>query len=192
MRWYGLPTLGLGLAIAIVAIMRFSLLEPDPPANPDDVCEIFREHPVWYDYASRSRERWGTPIATQMAFVYYESSFRSHARPPRTRLLGFIPWRRPTSAYGYAQALALSAAATSGVGDTAGPPGDDAAPLPPPPPCPPAVGRDSRNVADGGASHWWASQLETLEAMGFSRDRSLEMLALCDGDAEAAIQLLCS
>lgn len=103
LRWYGLPSLG--LAIAIVATLRFSLLEPDPPANTENVCEIFREHPVWYDYASRSKERWGTPIATQLAFVYYESSFRSHARPPRSQLLGFIPWTRPTSAYGYAQAL---------------------------------------------------------------------------------------
>lgn len=102
-RWYGLPLLG--LMIAVWASLRFSLLEPDPPRSTDNVCEIFREHPVWYDYAKQSRERWGTPIATQMAFVYYESSFRSHARPPRTTLLGFIPWSRPTSAYGYAQAL---------------------------------------------------------------------------------------
>ena len=27
------------------------------------------------------------------------------ARPPRTKLLGFIPWKRPSSAYGYPQAL---------------------------------------------------------------------------------------
>ncbi|TGN40165.1 transglycosylase SLT domain-containing protein [Marinobacter confluentis] len=103
LRWYGLPTLG--LIITILVTLRFSLLEPDPPANPEDICEIFREHPVWYDYAKDSQDQWGTPIATQLAFVYYESSFRSHARPPRTQLLGFIPWLRPTTAYGYAQAL---------------------------------------------------------------------------------------
>lgn len=102
-RWYGLPLLGLLAATWIT--LRFSLLEPDPPHAQENLCEIFREQPVWYDYAERSRERWGTPIATQMAFVYYESSFRSHARPPRTKLLGFIPWTRPTTAYGYAQAL---------------------------------------------------------------------------------------
>ncbi len=101
--WYGLPVLG--LLIGTWATLRFSLLAPDPPADPDNVCEIFREHPVWYDYASASEDRWGTPIATQLAFVYYESSFRSHARPPRTRLWGMIPWTRPTTAYGYAQAL---------------------------------------------------------------------------------------
>jgi len=102
-RWYGLPLLG--LLMGTWATLRFSLLAPDPPANPENLCEIFREHPVWYDYASESRQRWGTPIATQLAFVYYESSFRSHARPPRTLLWGFIPWTRPTTAYGYAQAL---------------------------------------------------------------------------------------
>lgn len=102
-RWYGLPVLG--LLMGSWATLRFSLLAPDPPANPENLCEIFREHTVWYDYASESEQRWGTPIATQMAFVYYESSFRSHARPPRTLLWGFIPWTRPTTAYGYAQAL---------------------------------------------------------------------------------------
>ncbi|WP_417531078.1 lysozyme-like domain containing protein [Marinobacter lipolyticus] len=103
LKWFGLPTLG--VVVAAWATLRFSLLAPDPPLHQDNVCEIFREHPVWYDYARASQEKWGTPIATQMAFVYYESSFRSHARPPRTTLWGFIPWTRPTTAYGYAQAL---------------------------------------------------------------------------------------
>jgi len=103
LKWYGLPALG--VIITILATLRFSLLEPYPPANPDNICDIFREHPVWYDYAQESEDRWGTPIATQLAFVFYESSFRSHARPPRKVLLGFIPWLRPSTAYGYAQAL---------------------------------------------------------------------------------------
>ena len=102
-KWYGLAVLG--VLIGTWATLRLSLLAPNPPVNPEDVCDIFREHTVWYDYASDSQARWGTPIATQMAFVYYESSFRSHAQPPRTRLWGFIPWSRPSTAYGYAQAL---------------------------------------------------------------------------------------
>lgn len=102
-KWYGLPVLG--LLVGMWATLRFSLLAPEPPANPDNLCEIFREHSVWYDYARASQDKWGTPIATQMAFVYYESSFRSHARPPRTLLWGLIPWTRPTTAFGYAQAL---------------------------------------------------------------------------------------
>ena len=41
----------------------------------------------------------------QLSIIRQESSFRFNARPPRTRLLGVIPWRRPSDAYGYAQAL---------------------------------------------------------------------------------------
>lgn len=81
-----------------------SLLAPAPPQEKSNLCDIFREYPSWYDYARESREKWGTSIAIQMAFIYRESSFRSHVRPARTRLLGFIPWTRPSSAYGYAQA----------------------------------------------------------------------------------------
>ncbi len=43
------------------------------------------------------------PLA--MAILYQESAFEHDARPARTRLLGFIPWKRPSSAYGYSQAL---------------------------------------------------------------------------------------
>lgn len=81
-----------------------AVLAPSPPRAQDDLCAIFREHPKWYDHARDSARKWGTPIATQMAFVRQESAFRSHARPARQRLLGFIPWRRPSSAKGYAQA----------------------------------------------------------------------------------------
>ena len=39
-----------------------------------------------------------------MAIMHQESRFQSDARPPRRKLLGFIPWSRPSSAYGYPQA----------------------------------------------------------------------------------------
>ena len=34
-----------------------------------------------------------------------ESSFIFNAKPPRTKILGVIPWKRLSNAYGYAQAL---------------------------------------------------------------------------------------
>jgi hypothetical protein len=41
-----------------------------------------------------------------LAIIHQESTFRSDARPPpRTWYLGFIPGPRPSSAYGYSQAL---------------------------------------------------------------------------------------
>ncbi|MDN3524906.1 lysozyme-like domain containing protein [Halomonas sabkhae] len=91
------PLLGMLSGCAIFA--------PSPPERQSNICEIFREQPDWYDAAKASEKRWGTPISTQMAFIERESSFRSHVRPPRTYLLGFIPWKRPSSAFGYAQAL---------------------------------------------------------------------------------------
>jgi hypothetical protein len=40
-----------------------------------------------------------------MAIMHQESHFVADAKPPRRWLLGFIPWFRPSTAYGYAQAL---------------------------------------------------------------------------------------
>src|SRR5690606_10030186 len=60
LRWYGFPVAG--VLVAVWVTLRFSLLAPDPPRNPDNLCEIFREHPAWYDYAVESRERWGSPV----------------------------------------------------------------------------------------------------------------------------------
>lgn len=88
----------------LLALSGCAVFAPDPPQRQDNLCEIFREQPDWYDAARASQEKWGTPIATQMAFIKRESSYRAAIRPPRTKLLGFIPWKRPSSAYGYAQA----------------------------------------------------------------------------------------
>jgi hypothetical protein len=39
-----------------------------------------------------------------MAIIHQESRFRADAKPPRKKLLGFIPGPRASSAYGYSQA----------------------------------------------------------------------------------------
>ena len=76
-----------------------------PPSHTGDACSIFREKKGWYGEASDARERWGVPIALQLAFISQESSFDGDAKPPRRWFLGFIPLGRPSSAQGYAQAL---------------------------------------------------------------------------------------
>lgn len=76
-----------------------------PPRKADNICDIFSEKRGWYRQAARAERRWGTPIPILIAFTHQESSFRARARPPRKKLLGFIPGRRPTSAYGYVQAI---------------------------------------------------------------------------------------
>lgn len=76
-----------------------------PPQDPENICSIFREHRDWYFASTEAQARWKTSMPVAMAILYQESSFEHDARPARTRLLGFIPWTRPSSAYGYAQAL---------------------------------------------------------------------------------------
>lgn len=95
--------------LALVTLLTYLLgsiyvRTPEPPKDQDNLCHIFQEQPGWYDAAAESQARWGTPIGTQMAFVQQESAFQRFVRPPRTYLLGVIPWRRPSTAYGYAQA----------------------------------------------------------------------------------------
>lgn len=75
-----------------------------PPERPDNLCAVFEEKSGWYRHARAAEKRWGMPISVGMAFIHKESSYRSDARPERDRLLWVIPWTRPSSAYGYAQA----------------------------------------------------------------------------------------
>ena len=75
------------------------------PQSLEDICTIFEDRHDWYNAVKKSEDRWGTPAHIQMAIVRQESSFRFNARPPRKKLLGVIPWKRPSNAYGYAQAL---------------------------------------------------------------------------------------
>ncbi|MFS1525001.1 transglycosylase SLT domain-containing protein [Microbulbifer sp. 2304DJ12-6] len=76
-----------------------------PPENPDDLCSIFQDKKGWYAEARGAEKQWGSPVAIMMAILHQESRFVSDARPPRSKILGFIPGPRPSDAYGYAQAL---------------------------------------------------------------------------------------
>jgi hypothetical protein len=78
---------------------------PNPPGNPDNICEIFRENDEWYEEAAASREKWGIPIPVMMAILHQESKYIGDAKPPRTTCLWIFPGPRPSSAYGYAQVL---------------------------------------------------------------------------------------
>lgn len=76
-----------------------------PPRDIHNSCAIFDQRPGWYDAAKASERRWGTPVSVQLAIIHQESRFEAKAKPRRRRILGFIPGPRPSSAYGYAQAL---------------------------------------------------------------------------------------
>lgn len=51
------------------------------------------------------QEKWDIPLHVPMAVMYHESKFRRKAKPPRRYILGVIPGKRRSSAYGYSQAL---------------------------------------------------------------------------------------
>lgn len=76
-----------------------------PPAQPENICSVFDEKRHWHKAAVKAQDKWGTSMHTVMAIMYQESAYVDDARPPRTKLLGFIPWKRPSSAYGYPQAV---------------------------------------------------------------------------------------
>ncbi|MBF0275379.1 MAG: transglycosylase SLT domain-containing protein [Nitrospinae bacterium] len=76
-----------------------------PPKNANNICGIFREMDDWYDAANDSYKKWGVPPYVSLAIMHQESRFEAAARPPRKKFLWIFPGARPSSAFGYAQAL---------------------------------------------------------------------------------------
>ena len=75
------------------------------PKNTQNSCAIFEERYLWYKHAKASYEKWGAPIHLQLAFVKKESDFNWLAKPPRRKLFKVIPFKRPSSSFGYSQAV---------------------------------------------------------------------------------------
>ena len=90
------------LSVAYAALSCCATL---PPRDVNNICHVFKQYPRWRTDALDVQRRWRVPVAVQMAIMHQESKFDSKAQPPRTKLLWFIPWARPSTAYGYAQAL---------------------------------------------------------------------------------------
>ncbi len=93
------------LIFVFVIVSLLSACVSPPPENTSNICSMFEDRRSWYKAADKTQNRWGTPVYVSMAIMEQESSFQGRAKPPRTKLLGFIPWFRPSSAYGYAQVL---------------------------------------------------------------------------------------
>ena len=75
-----------------------------PPDQVYDACLILEDNRSWWRALQRTEDRWNVSPGIQLAILKRESSFVHNARPARQRLFGVIPGRRPSSAYGYAQA----------------------------------------------------------------------------------------
>jgi len=75
------------------------------PKNTNDACSIFSERYFWYKHAKRSSEKYNAPVHVILAFVNQESGFNRWAKPKRTKLFKIIPYKRPSSSFGYSQAV---------------------------------------------------------------------------------------
>ena len=75
------------------------------PRNTQNSCEIFEERYLWYKHARASYKKWGAPIHLQLAIIKKESDFNWLAKPPRKKIFNLIPFKRPSSSFGYSQAV---------------------------------------------------------------------------------------
>ena len=75
------------------------------PQNTSNSCKIFDERYLWYKHSKKVEQKWGTPIYIQLAIIKMESDFDWLAKPPRQKLFKVIPFKRPSSSFGYSQAV---------------------------------------------------------------------------------------
>ena len=75
------------------------------PSNTSNSCLIFNERYLWYKYVKKVEQKWGTPIYIQLAFIKMESDFDWLAKPSRQKIFKVIPFKRPSSSFGYSQAV---------------------------------------------------------------------------------------
>ena len=90
----------------IYSIILFFLVScSSVPKYPQNACKIFGEKYLWYKSAKKSSETYGAPIHIILAFVNKESGFNRWAKPKRTKLFKVVPYKRPSSSFGYSQAI---------------------------------------------------------------------------------------
>ena len=91
----------------IIFIFLFFLISAcsSIPKNTSNSCSIFSERYLWYKYAKKTEEKWGTPIYIQLAIIKMESDFDWLAKPQRKKIFKVIPYKRPSSSFGYSQAV---------------------------------------------------------------------------------------
>ena len=89
----------------LISIFVFSIGCSSIPKNTADGCSIFSERYLWYKHAKKTAEKWGTPIYIQLAIIKMESDFDWLAKPARKKIFKVIPYKRPSSSFGYSQAV---------------------------------------------------------------------------------------
>lgn len=92
--------------LALCAILSSCGGTEAPPSTVVDACRMQEEKPGWFAAMRKTEDKWGVPVAVQLATIARESSFRADARP--TKRVGSWIFARDvplSSAYGYAQAI---------------------------------------------------------------------------------------
>ena len=89
------------LILSVIFIIGCSSI----PQNTANSCSIFNEKYLWYKHAKKTEQKWGTPIYIQLAIIKMESDFDWLAKPARQKLFKIIPFKRPSSSFGYSQAV---------------------------------------------------------------------------------------
>jgi hypothetical protein len=75
------------------------------PRNTENICDLFSEKPKWYKASVKAAKKWKSNVSVPMAIMAQESAFKARAKPRMQYFLGIVPYGRPSSAFGYSQAL---------------------------------------------------------------------------------------
>jgi len=89
----------------ILVLLLFLTACSSVPKYPQNACKIFGERYLWYKHVKKSSETYGAPMHIILAFVKKESGFNRWAKPKRQKLFKVIPYKRPSSSFGYSQAV---------------------------------------------------------------------------------------
>ena len=90
-----------GLLILFLLVSACSSI----PKDTSNSCSIFSDRYLWYKHAKKTEDKWGTPIYVQLAIIKMESDFDWLAKPSRQKIFKIIPFKRPSSSFGYSQAV---------------------------------------------------------------------------------------
>ena len=89
----------------VLVILFFLTACSTVPKYPQNACKIFGQNYLWYKSAKKSSDTYGAPIHIILAIVNKESGFNRWAKPKRHKLFKIIPYKRPSSSFGYSQAV---------------------------------------------------------------------------------------
>ena len=87
------------LKLTCILFIFFVACTTNRQINTANSCIIFEQKKNWYKSTKNSFDKWGAPIALQLAIINQESSFSQFAKPQRNKILGIFPASRPSTAF---------------------------------------------------------------------------------------------